>query len=133
MKGFLQGILMVASLWMAASAQADVNPGQWQWSMTMSMQGMDVAMPPQTFDSCITKENLVPKDQEENKNCTVVENSIDGGNVHWIIECNSDAGAARSEGNITYMGDTAAGEINSSAMGMNMTAKVTGKRVGPCR
>ena len=115
------------------SDEIDVEPGMWEWSMTMEMPGMPMAIPPTVDSSCTTREDLIPKAAGENKDCNMLENKVTGNSVQWKMECNIAGGKSTSEGKMTYSGTTANGEITASTQGMVMTTKVNGRRTGDCK
>ena len=115
------------------AAGVNMQPGMWEWSMTMEMPGMPMAMPPTVYSSCVTKDDLLPKQSAKDDRCKTLKNQIKGNSVLWKIECSSAGGMATSEGTMTYSGATARGEIQSSTQGMAMMSKITGRRTGSCK
>ena len=135
MKRFVLATSMVLSFFCVPVYAAGVNmqPGMWEWSMTMEMPGMPMAMPPTVYSSCVTKSDLVPKQSAKDDRCKTLKNEIKGNSVSWKIECSSAGGVATSEGTMSYSGSTARGEIQSSTQGMTMMSKITGRRTGSCK
>ena len=125
----------VASLFVSPTQAAEINmePGMWEWSMTMEMPGMPMAIPPAVDSSCTTRDDLIPKTTGENKDCKMLENQVTGNSVQWKMECNSAGSKALSDGEMTYAGTTANGKIMVSTQGMVMTTKVKGRRTGACK
>ena len=115
----------------ACSDEPDVKPGMWSWSMTMEMAGMK--MPPITYTSCVTKEDLVPQQSTPNQDCKILEKSVEGNTILWTIECSSAGAKSMSKGKMTYTKDTAKGEIDVSTQGMEMKSRLSGKRIGNCK
>ncbi len=121
--------------------QADVNlhEGLWETVSTMQMSGlqMPMSMPPVTYRTCITKKMLIPKQKEEQKNCKITKQEIQGNTLKWEMVCSGE-GAMKAKGEITYSGDTFEGttvtEVNNPQMGtMKMTSHVKGRYVGECK
>ena len=111
----------------------DIKTGMWEWSATMQMQGVSFKMPPTKYTSCITKEDLIPKQSNQLEQCRILKNKIVNNTVEWSIECNNEAGKSTSEGKIVYTKTTAKGEIFVKSHGMTMVSKITGKRIGSCK
>lgn len=135
LKYVLSSAALLASLTSipAQAAEIDMKPGMWQWTMTTEMKGMPFALPPTTYSSCTTTEDLVPKQPKEPKGCKMLENKISGNDVTWKMECNGEGGQALSEGKMTYSGTTAKGEVQVTTQGMAMTSKISGLRTGECK
>lgn len=115
------------------AAGVNMQPGMWQWSMTMEMPGMPMAMPPTVYSSCLTEDDMVPKQSAQDGQCKTLRNDIKGNSVSWKIECTTDGGVSVSEGTMTYSGTSASGEIKSSTQGMTMMSTISGKRTGSCK
>jgi len=119
------------------SAHADVNmqEGMWEISNRIEMSGIPVQIPDTKISQCITKENIVPKTNKEvNKYCTISEQKIEGDTVTWKMKCTNKM---KSQGSITYSGDTFEGLITTQTevpnMGMmTMSIQMTGRRTGEC-
>lgn len=135
MKGLLVAISVVLSFAAAEVVAGGVNmkPGIWEWSMTMEVPGMAMAMPPTVYRSCVSKEDLVPRQAAQDGHCKTVKSEVKGNRVSWRIECKTPAGPSTSEGTMTYSGNTAKGVINSMAQGMSMKSTIKGRRTGPCK
>jgi len=113
-------------------AGPDMNPGKWEITTKTEMPGM----PGQsiTHTQCITNDDLVPVDGDENNNCTVKNMRTSGDTVSWEITCGGQGGQMDGTGEITYTGDTMKGKMEMTMKGMNMKIKnvFSGKRIGPC-
>ena len=133
-RGLSSAILLASLISIPAQASGiDIKPGMWQWTMTMEMKGMPFAIPPTTYGSCITREDLVPKQSKDLKECKMLENKITGNNVSWKMECIGEGGRVLSEGKMSYSGTTARGEVQITTQGMAMTSKISGHRTGECK
>ena len=126
-------LLLALSTMAVQAGDMNVKLGMWEWSMTMEMPGMPMAMPPTVYSACLTKDDLVPKQSEQKNQCKMLENNIKGNSVSWKMECRSEAGVSTSEGTMSYSGTTATGDITATAQGMVMKTKVSGRRTGPCQ
>jgi hypothetical protein len=126
--------LVVLIIGISSSAEEpSIEPGMWEWSVTMEMPGMPFQMPPTTYSSCITKEDLVPNQTDSTQQCKMLHNKATKSGVEWKIECTSEAGKTLSIGKIAYKSTTAKGKIEIQTNGMNMTSKIDGRRTGVCR
>jgi len=119
---------------------ADVNMHEGLWKMTVQtqMSGLPMQIPPTSFTQCITKKDLIPKDQEGKKGkCKITQQNISGNTVSWVMECKEDA-TMKAVGRITYHGNTFEGTTDISTvvpkMGtMKMKQQIKGKRIGECK
>lgn len=128
--------VLLSAVGCSSSDASGVNmqPGMWEWTMTMDMPGMPMAMPPTVYSACLTKEDLVPKQPQDNQNCQVLKNKASGNSVEWKIECVIPGGGKSvSEGKMTYSGTTARGETKTHAQGMEMSSTMSGRRTGECK
>ncbi len=127
-------VLLLMFAMVPAAHGADINPGLWQWSATMEMPGMPMAMPPTQFSECITEADLVPQQQAQGQQqCEVVDQEVSHGQVNWTVKCSGPEGESLSRGEIQYRGDSASGTIVMESMGMQMSTRMEGQRLGPCR
>ena len=92
-------------------------------------------MPPVTMTECLTHENYMPKQQQEEdeSKCKFVNKKIDGSTVTWEMKCPHSS----SFSTITYKHDTFSGEMkmqtDEEGGSVKMTAKMQGKYIGPCK
>lgn len=113
-------------------AQAlDIKSGMWEWTTTMDMPGMPFKMPPTVHRSCISEDDLIPKNPESEQGCKMTENTMTDNGVHWVVKCSGKSRGV-SVGDMTYSGETARGTVKVSAQGMDMVSKVSGRRIGKC-
>lgn len=117
----------------AQAAEVDIKPGMWRWTMTMEMKGMPFTLPPTTYSSCITKEDLVPEQSKQLKDCKILENKITGNSVSWKMECHTEGERVLSEGKMSYRDTTAKGKVQVTTHGIAMTSKISGQRTGNCK
>lgn len=119
----------------AGSSNIDMSDGRWEITTKMEMKNIPFAIPPMTYTTCLTKEGLVPT-QEENSgadNCKMTHHKIKGNTVSWTIVCNEDGGKTTSVGSITYAGDSFKGEMTvQPSDAPPMVQKMTGRRIGNC-
>ncbi|MFP4475460.1 MAG: DUF3617 domain-containing protein [Desulfatibacillaceae bacterium] len=116
----------------------EMREGQWEITMTIDMPGMPMAIPPQTYRSCLTRDNAVPRQENDGTECDYEELDNDGSTVKWKATCRSEDGiVSKSRGKIVYYGSSFKGETatetkdpDSGTMRMNNTMK--GRYLGPC-
>ena len=128
-------LVLILMAFTSAQADVDLHEGMWEITSKIEMSGVPVQIPDTTISQCISKEKIIPKTNKKvNEHCTISEQKIEGNTVTWKMKC---AGKMKSQGSITYHGDTFEGLITSQIeipnMGMmTMTIQMTGKRTGEC-
>ena len=134
----LIGVFFVASFFCTvvhAGSDVDFEEGMWEITSQVKMQGMN--MPVQTFSQCITKENMVPQNndpsQQGSGSCTVSDVKTSGNTVYWSVVCKTGGGEMKGKGKITYQGNQFQGESTTEMMGMVMVTEMSGRRTGPCK
>jgi hypothetical protein len=132
--------LTLAMLWACSSSsdasKVNLNEGRWQITTEIKMANLPFSMPPTSYTTCLTQDDLIPRQssQEQNNNCEVTSSKVDGDTVSWTITCNGDQGSTTSTGTITYAGDTFNGKIVTDIAGAGTTEQIlTGKRLGECQ
>jgi hypothetical protein len=122
----------------SASADPDMQEGNWEMTMKTEMPGMPMAMPATKHTVCITKKDLVPQKPEQNQDCKMTSTKVSGNTVTWTMKCKMDKTTVDSDGKITYKKDKFDGVINIVMDGpdsgkMKMTQIMNGKRIGDCK
>lgn len=136
----LLGCAFTALLFTACSSSSDssnvnLQEGRWQITTEVKMANLPFAMPPTSYTTCLTQDDLVPEQgiQQDNNACEITSQNVKGNTVSWTITCQSDQGAKVSNGSITYAGDTFNGKITTEIPGAGTTEQVlSGKRIGDC-
>jgi hypothetical protein len=115
-----------------APAHADDPPGVlWETSSQMVMEGMPMAMPAQTMRMCAAKEWKKPPPGGD-PSCVNSDFARAGNKVTWTMQCGGQM-PMTGTGEITFeTEDSYKGAIKATADGMNMTIKLTGKKIGTC-
>ena len=113
----------------------DMKEGNWKTIMTMQANGF--AVPPQTYTTCLSRENIVPQNNEEDNDCHITGLKAKGNTVYWTMECQNDGSTTYTQGEITYHGKTFEGTVIISIHtqeGGNMTMNNTlkGQYLGRC-
>ena len=117
----------------ACSSGPSMEDGLWEMTSTMEMEGMPNGMPPMTYRLCLTKDNMVPTQQRRNQDCEKIEQDISGDTVTWRMRCTTNGAVSDMNGSSTYSGDTMKGTMQMTSGSMQMTSRITGKRLGPCK
>lgn len=116
------------------ASEINMNPGLWHWSAELNTPGMPIQLlPPTSYTTCITRADFVPKESQLGQACETIDITTEGDKVSWNISCTRSAGVTKSQGSITYYGNTATGVISIDLGGIQMSSKTTGKRLGPCK
>ncbi|MBA4390623.1 MAG: hypothetical protein C0399_06780 [Syntrophus sp. (in: bacteria)] len=132
-------LAIVITLVLVAGASAEMKEGLWEITTKAEMKGMPVQIPPTTMKQCITKKDLVPKPekQEKGQECKMQDQKVSGDTVTYTMECKTAESTMTSTGTITYKGDSYNGTTNTTMKAKGqpdilMTGKMTGKYIGPC-
>lgn len=117
----------------AAAPSVNLQDGEWEITMKVEMPGMPAeAMMPHTIKTCLTKDNYVPETDQQQSDCKIESQKIDGNTVSWTVVCKETT----SKGTITYAGDSMEGLMESTTKveGKAINTKMTmnGKRIGSC-
>ncbi|TCV89043.1 DUF3617 domain-containing protein [Sulfurirhabdus autotrophica] len=134
-------LLLLGFLSTAANAEPNMQDGMWEITSKMEMPGMPAAaMQPMKHTQCMTKSNAVPTTQPKDKNndCKMTSTKVEGNTVTWSMQCRGKEGDTDSSGKITYSGNSFSGEtkISSNIKGqgkMDITQRMSGKRIGDCK
>lgn len=129
--------LMIVMAW-SVCAWAQMKDGLWEMTTQVQMKGIPQPMPPTTFRQCMTKNDPVPKQQDKNYDCKTTSLKVIGNTVNYAAECNSREGKMTVTGKSTYTGDKMEGTATTNFRmkgqpAMEMTSRMTGKYMGPCK
>jgi len=129
---FLSSLIATLLPGALAAAEPNIRPGLWEWRSNMEMAGMPYAMPEHVHQECLTREQLVPKDQQD-QGCAMTDVRIEASRVTWNVSCNTPDGSMTGAGEMEYQGDTATGTFNMQGAGVQMLTRLQGRRLGDCR
>ncbi len=133
-KTLLLTVLMLILIGVPASYGVDMKDGLWEITSKIEMPGMPIAMPPQTFRQCLTKDNMIPRKEDGNQDCKVLDQKIKGNTVSWTIRCNSPEGTYLMKGETTYNRESFTGEMQMTTPdGTEMIQHMKGHRIGKCK
>lgn len=130
----LIALLVVAAV-PAFAADHPQKPGKWQMKMEMDIPNMPVKLPPVTFETCITEEDLqdpqkaVPNDPKSK--CNVGDYKVSGNTVSWTVDCPKQD--TKGKGEITFTDDSYSGWMQMTVGEQEMKTKYSGKWLGECK
>lgn len=135
--GAMLGVLLC---WTGAPAGVNMQEGNWETTVQMTMEGLPVPMPPTTYTStqCLTRKDMVPHTASKRQKCKIRNQKVTGDTVTWSMICEDGGGRSEGEGRITYAGNSFSGQIKmklsttGESQSMRSTMKMTGKRLGNC-
>ncbi|MGH8531077.1 MAG: DUF3617 domain-containing protein [Nevskiales bacterium] len=115
-----------------AAEESTMKPGQWEYTMTMEMAGMPVAMPPTTYTHCLTQADLDKGAQYEagdQKECEMknLKHSASGASYDMVCK-NGSAGHY----DFTVMDTSMQGKGSMTVQGQEMKTNFSAKRTGDC-
>ena len=134
-------ILLAAGTGVAYAAGPDFKEGEWSVSYQMEVVGMPFPMPPITARKtmCLDKNNYVPDNAQQDQECKVSDQKVNGNTVTWTMRCRAQERTIEGQGKITYKGDRYDGAMDAKLMsadnqGPAVGYKYTmqGQRLGVC-
>lgn len=135
--GFIIGAMLMGLVLPLAQAEIKMQPGLWEMTTKMEMQGMPGGGGEFKFKQCIDKKNLVPQNKQnpQQNQCKMSDQKVSGNTVSWKMQCQQ---GMAMQGEITYSGDSMHGvlnmQMNAPGMGnMQMKQVLSGKRIGACK
>lgn len=153
---------LIASLMLCIAlpvAAQDFKEGLWEFKTRMtipglpSMEGLQlpegielpdgVQMPSFGRDGmalsnqhCVTRESLVPPANQEDQQCRITDQRIQGGKVSWRLECETAQGRMVGAGQGQYSGTqmSATMQMQGTVQGIPLTSDfaTTGRYLGSC-
>lgn len=122
-----------------AHAQQQMQPGRWEMTSTMQMQGMQ--MPPSKWSHCFTAQDLAEGKQHRmddgNSKCTMSDLKTYGSSFTYNFDCASKEGrmSGQAKGSSTNTGFNTEIKMRMTpdhGMG-EFTQVMTGRRLGDCK
>jgi hypothetical protein len=118
----------------------DLNPGRYEITSNVEMQGMPAGMPgatpAQTMSHCLTEQNPLPNSSSGAQNCEIKEMQTEGSTITYTMVCEQQGMEIESSGKMIYKGDSIEGstqtKMGPSAGGITVITKIQGKRIGEC-
>ena len=132
----MKRMLIVAAAFtsLAATAGPGMQPGNYEYTIKMEMPGMPFAMPPQTFQRCVTQADVDQGKQyksDERKECETknMKRSANGASFDMVCKDGSTGKAS-----YTFSGDGMTGKtVMTMKEGQSMTMNMSSKRAGDCK
>lgn len=122
---------LVVLLVLSPALAADPPGVLWETTSQMAMAGMPTQMPAQTQKVCSAKTWTKPPPGGD-KSCVTSDYRMVGSKATWKMQCSGQM-PMQGTGEINFVGsDAYAGAIQATTQGMNMTIKLSGKKVGTC-
>ncbi len=129
--------ILFAALIASPAWSLDFNPGRYEITVEVKMQGMPGGMPAQTMVQCLTRQDPVPRTSAEAQGCRVTKMDTRGNTITYMIVCDQQGMKTESTGELTFAGDAFTGKSETkmppSAGGMTMTTVTEGRRIGDCQ
>lgn len=133
----MKRIVLVLGVAIASAAiaadPATMKPGLWDYTVKMEVPGMPFAMPPQSFQHCLTQADVDSGSQyrdQQSQDCQIKDLKQSAGKASFAMAC-KDGTTGTAEYSFTPTSMTGKTVMNrqGQAMAMNMSAK----RSGDCK
>jgi Protein of unknown function (DUF3617) len=120
-----------------AQPKSPMRAGNWEVTMKMSMQGMNMEMPPTKSVQCVTAEMIsnpqaaIPQGPG-GSDCKVNDYKFDGRTATYTMTCTKPT-PTTAAGEMTYTGtDAYTGTLRMDVQGQKMAISYDAKRLGDC-
>ncbi|MES2497001.1 MAG: DUF3617 domain-containing protein [Pseudomonadota bacterium] len=144
---YSNSLALACCIAVSVPAQAQVQPGQWEASVTVRSIDMPGAPPQvvammkgkttrQTY--CLTAEQAAKGPQEmlkQNPSCRFTKYSMAGGAISTSMICSQNGATMNAQANGSYTAtsfNVTSTAVMSGQMSMKMTSTSSGRRLGPC-
>lgn len=134
--------LLVAAPVIVSAETPNINPGQWEYTTTMTMSAGGQAMPGRTMKNkdCVSQEDISDPDLfggDELKNCQVSAMEQSRSRLRYSLTCPGPDGSPYTmSADLKLQGDsmngTMKGDMQSPMGPMKMRMEMSGKRIGDC-
>jgi len=125
--------LLAATPLIAADA---MQPGMYEYTMKMEMPGMPFAMPPQTFQRCMTQKDVDQGDYASNprekSDCEISNMKRAAGKVSYDVACKGER-PMKGHYDFTMTQTSMTGVGTMDMEGQSMKQNMSAKRVGDCK
>ena len=130
--GRLAAVAPLVLLGVPSPVRAADPPGiLWETTSQVAMAGMPMQMPVQAAKVCAAKKWTKPPPGGD-KSCVNSDYKMVGNKATWTMQCSGEM-PMQGAGEMTFEGpDSYTGAIQATSQGMNMTIKLSGKKVGTC-
>lgn len=115
-----------------AALAADMQPGQWEVTAQMQMEGMSI--PPNTTRFCMRKEDTGKPPMQMDNSCKMLDQKRSGDTMSFRMQCNTPGqGATTMSMTITSTTTAYSGSGEMDMGGEKMKMRYSGKRIGDCK
>ncbi len=134
-------LLLVAPL--ARADKKQLQPGQWEITVQMELEGSTMQFPPRTFSRCVTPDDAKqpgevfrPKNPHGGDNdCQMKETKQEGNKFTWSVDCGAKG---KGSGTVTfepgkYDGSARMEMVDKNGVLRRMKTTMSGRRVGDCK
>ncbi len=105
------GAALMASVSLPVAAELDMVEGHWETIVQVQIQGSNFPVPAIKSSRCLTRDDPVPNAQS-NMRCQVSEQTVNGNDVSWRVQCGDDKATMNGAGKVTYAGDSFSGVLD---------------------
>jgi hypothetical protein len=133
----LSAVVLLVSAAPLLAAPPNMQPGNWEITMAVQMEGVPFAMPPMKVTHCYTKQDLedskktLPSGSNKKENCEVKDMKVVGNHATWNMVCKD---GTKGSGEITYKGTTYDSTLKLVTKdGVKTTTNIKAKRIGDCK
>ena len=133
MKRIVLAVIATTTPLAALAGDSRMQPGLYDYTVKMEMPGMPFAMPPQTFQHCLTQADVdkgKQYDNQQNKDCETKNLKKSAGSASFDIVCKD---GTTGSANYTFSGDGMTGKTLMSKDGHTTTLNMSAKRSGDCK
>jgi len=134
-------LLSVIALFVFAApllaAPPNMQPGNWEITMKMQIEGVPFSMPPMKMNHCYTQKdiedskNTLPSGSNKKNDCEVKDMKAVGNSATWNIVCKD---GSKGTGDISYKGTTYDSTMKMTGKdGAKSTTNIKAKRLGDCK
>ena len=119
------------------AAPPNMQPGNWEITTKIQIEGVPFPMPPMKMNHCYTKQDLednsktLPSGSGKKNDCEVKDMKVMGNSATWNIVCKD---GSKGTGEITYQGTTYDSTMKMTTKdGSKSTTNIKAKRLGDCK
>jgi len=118
-------------------AELQFKPGQWQLTLSQSLQGMPGGFQKLRWEECLSQSDPIPKAYLQARSCDVLEQKASYRTLRYKMSCYTANGTLTNEGKL-HFGDFRIDGTSKSDMGvvdgraMIVRYKIQGRRMGDC-
>ena len=125
------------ALFATSAAAGDVQPGNWEMTVTMSVDGMPGAMAPVTQTRCLTAEDARdPSRLVGNAGCEFSNKKDNGSEMSFDVACRGQV-PMQGKGVVRYSAQNVSGSLElgaeSSGQKIMTRSQLTARRIGDCK